>query len=752
MRFIGVFVFLLAFCGFSFAEEDKKEETKLEEIVVAGERIIAPTKETSETVYTGTEVTKEGIKLGGVSASSNVWSAISILPGVMFESPDPGNMASTQMSVRVRGISGSLGSMSIEGIPIYGGNPIGPRTYILDLENFESIALYKGAVPAELGPGAGTRGGTLQLRPLWAKDEFDVVFKQFLGSYDYTKSFIRLDSGKVGDLGTKFSLSYSYGEEDKWRGEGKIGPRHNVNFTFVQPLGDIFEIKLWTNYNELDQYKYRALTYAQASNLEAYKRYDYNTTFTGDPSVDWNYYRFWETGWTNYDIFGFITAKLSENYTFMLKPYYRKEEKEDESGSSRIVGARGQAKPGVQFSQWTVERYGAIAEGMAEFDIIKGLLGFQYEWQDWKDEPTENYWLNPDGSLSFVGWGRYTRSTNKGYRYSPYAKVAGTIGGFNWQVGIKYLKLKESDNEGYITKFDQNNKPYVEREPRLDYGGQSYDAWLPTAGVSYTFNENVEIYSSFGRTFQQPYAYMPIVNLYYNLYNKFQKMGITMKDLFNDYKPEKTDNIDIGLRIRSDFLELYPTVFLSRHRNLWTPITPGWRDPDNPNQFLIDPSTNRPVSYSTFVGKAKGYGAELGINLFVSDYLRFFFNPTYSKLEYDGDIVQRGTVFKTDGKQVVDVPEWMFTSGLILSYKGFEVAPVLRYIGKRYGDLGHQEKMPSYWVVDLKTAYNVKEAGFFKDVRLALEFYNLFDKDYIVSPDYYPGAPFTVYGSVSFSF
>ncbi|MGQ9648081.1 MAG: TonB-dependent receptor plug domain-containing protein [Thermodesulfobacteriota bacterium] len=159
-------------------EKEKKEETKIEEIVVTGEKIMMPTKEAAETVYTGVEVTKEGLKLGGEKGAHNAWEAISILPGVMFESPDPANLASTQTGVRIRGVSGSLGSMSIEGIPIYGGNPIGPRAYVLDLENFESIAVYKGAVPADLGPGSGTRGGTLQLRPLWASDKFGVTLKQ----------------------------------------------------------------------------------------------------------------------------------------------------------------------------------------------------------------------------------------------------------------------------------------------------------------------------------------------------------------------------------------------------------------------------------------------------------------------------------------------------------------------------------------------------------------------------------------------
>ncbi len=750
--FLCSFLGLLIVASFAIAEEikkEEKEEAKLEEIVVTGEKIITPTKEAAETVYTGVEVTKEGLKLGGEKGSHNVWEAISILPGVMFESPDPANLASTQMRVRIRGVSGSLGSMSIEGIPIYGGNPIGPRTYILDLENFESIAVYKGAVPADLGPGAGTRGGALQLRPLWASDKFGVTLNQSLGMFDYTKSFIRLDSGKLGPYGTKFSLSYSYAEEDKWRGEGKVGPRNNVNFSLVQPIGDKLVINLWGNFNEIKQHKFRSLTFAQADNLNEYRRYDYTKNLTGDPSADWQYYDFNTLEWTNYDIYALIDYKLTENFKFTLKPYFRQEEKEEWAGTGSLSGPKA-SKPGVQLSGWTSQKWGTLGEISADFKYIKGSLGYQYEESDWIDSLAKNFWLNPDGSLQFVGWGRYTESKGPGSRYSPYAKLSGTIGKFNWQGGLKYLKTEESDNEGYVTKYDSEGNPYLERESKMDYGARTYTAWLPTAGLSYVINENLEVYTSAGRTFQQPYAYMPLINLYYALYNKFGKMGITLEDLFKEYKPEKTDNLDIGLRFRKNFVELYPTIFFSRHKNLNTTITPGWMDPDDPSKPLL--YQGKPASYSTFVGKANGYGFELGSNFTISDNLNFFFNPTYSKLTYDGDIVSGGTKYNTDGKQVADVPEWSLATGVIAKYKGIEAVPTLRYVGKRYGDIAHNEKIPSYTVVDLKLGYNIEKFHFFKDLRLSLEAYNLFDKKYIVSPSYYPGAPFTLVGSLSCRF
>ncbi len=51
-------------CGFNNVLAEQKEE-KLPEIVVKGEKIAVPSKQTAETVYTGTELTSKGIELSG---------------------------------------------------------------------------------------------------------------------------------------------------------------------------------------------------------------------------------------------------------------------------------------------------------------------------------------------------------------------------------------------------------------------------------------------------------------------------------------------------------------------------------------------------------------------------------------------------------------------------------------------------------------------------------------------------------------
>ncbi|GLI53689.1 TonB-dependent receptor [Thermodesulfovibrio yellowstonii] len=747
-------MFVLGFIFYFFNNAlAEQQETRLPEMVVTGEKIVVPTKQTGETVYTGTEVTTRGIELSGEKGKTSVYEAISLLPGVVFESSDANNLATEQTNVRIRGVRGYLGAMTVEGIPNYGGNPMGPRAYIYDLENFESIAVYKGAVPADLGSGVGNRAGAIELRPLWAEEKFGARISQSVGSFEYKRTFLRLDSGKIGPPDTRFSLSYSFTGEDKWKGPGEIGPRDNFNLTLVQPIGKNLEIKIWGNFNEIKHHKYRYLSYDQTKDLDKYYRLDFNESLTGVPAQDYLYYEFNREYHKNRDLFASITVTISENIKIVLKPYISKEDAKIWDGSDKIsskIDGSQQSKPGVQQRTRDIERKGIITELSIDFKNIKISGGYHYESSD-MNIYTQNYWIRNDGTLRYLGYGVFA-TTGTTYVNSPYLKVAGTIDKFNWQAGIKYFRFEDSDSDGYTTEYP-GGVPTLVRAPDLDRKAKTYDIWLPTAGVSYMFSESLETYLSYGRNFIRPYAYMPLINTYNRLRTQFQTAGITLNDLFEGYNIEQSDNIDIGLRFRKDFIEINPTVFVSKHKNLLTTVT---------DKRVTDTSTGKPVNYQQNIGKAKGYGFEVGTNVFVSDWLTFYFNPTFNHLTYDDNITYSGTTLSTDGKQVVDVSKWTAISGLILKYRDFEIVPQMRYIGKRYGDCEHKEEIPSYTVFDLKLSYSKEKIGMLRALKFSLEFDNILNKKYVSvinamddavsGTTYGVGAPFTMRGAISFTF
>ena len=210
---------------------------------------------------------------------------------------------------------------------------------------------------------------------------------------------------------------------------------------------------------------------------------------------------------------------------------------------------------------------------------------------------------------------------------------------------------------------------------------------------------------------------------------------------------EITDNAEFGLRYRTEHFEVMPAVFYAKHDNLLTTV--------------YDPRVN--LSYQQNIGKATGYGLDLEMNFFVSKDLTMFFNPTYTHLTYDENLTYQGKIINAEGNQVVDTPDWMVKTGLIYTYGSFEIVPMLKYMGERYGDVEHKEKIDDFIVADLNLTYRQKMKSFGDTLKVSLQFQNLLNKKYVSnvnasddsqsgSTGYYVGAPFTMLMAVSFEY
>jgi len=341
------------------AAPDEKKGEVLPEIMISAEKIITPAMQASETVYTGSEITAKGIEIQGAKAATSVYGALDLLPGINVESPDGNGLGAEMSKVRVRGVSSALGALTVEGVPNYGGNPIGPRDYLYDLENMQGISVYKGAVPGDIGTGVGSRGGALELKPDWPHENLGFRFKQSVGANDYSRTFFRLDSGTLPGADTRFSGSFSYTDADKWRGPGTLGPRRNANLAVAQPLGEKFEATLWVNHNDLDQHLYRPLTSTDIQNLKGNYDKDYNATPTGVAAQDIYYYDYNRGTYQNDDLLSVLTLRASEALRLSLKPYYAKEDAEILQG---VTTGGGQ----IQKRTRDIERIGLIGEAMLE--------------------------------------------------------------------------------------------------------------------------------------------------------------------------------------------------------------------------------------------------------------------------------------------------------------------------------------------------------------------------------------------------
>lgn len=719
---------LLGLTGAVVLAGQSQAQEVLPEIRVAAEKLITPTMQSSETVYTGSEITTKGMEIQGIKATTSVYNTLDMLPGISVENSDSSGLAAEMSSVRVRGVRSSMGAMTVQGVPNYGGNPMGPRDYVYDIENMQSVSIYKGAIPGDIGTGVGSRGGAIELQPDWPREDFGLFFKQTLGSNKYTRSYLRLDSGDLTESGTRVSGSVSYSESDKWRGPGTLGPRKNANVTLSQALGERVDLKLWYNHNNLDQHLYNSLSYNEIKNN--YSK-DYNATLTGNLAQDINYYDYNRGSYQNDDFFAMLTLQANKDLKITLKPYHTREDVEILQGNTS--GPVDNRNYQVVKRLRDIKHTGIIAEAMMEQGEFKGTLGYHFEESD-SSILTQNYAMTPRG-LAYRGFSRISVSDDNTYIHSPYAKVAGSHGAFDWQAGLKYFSFEEPASAGYVS--GPGPQYALRRAPDIDKESNSLDIVLPTVAAAYRFDKGLESRISYGKTFIRPYSYMPLHNLYNQNRALFQEKRITLQQLFDGYGFEESDVVDVGFRYTADCFEIAPTFFYSKHKNLLTSI--------------YDPRVE--LNYNQNVGKATSYGLDLEMNAYINQAFTLFVNPTYNSMTYDEDLVFAGRSRATEDKQVVDVPEWMAKAGFIWNYRNFEAVPMLRYIGTRYADAENLTEVDSYFLADLRMSYTLPELYWTKEVKLSLELNNLFDKEYITrinasdttragQASYHPGSPF----------
>ncbi len=713
------------------AEEADKNTLRMEEITVVGEKLLTPTRQTNETVYTGSEITKKGMEALGTKAGVSVYEALNMIPGISVESIDPYGLAAEQKNVRIRGVRGYSSAMTVEGVPNYGGNPMGPREYIYDTENFDSIAVYKGAVPADLGTGVGARGGAVELRSRWPEKEFAFDFSQGFGDNHYSRTFARIDSGALPRTGTGLALSYSYTDAEKWKGPGDSGPRHNVGVMLSQPVRDKDEIRIWFNANELDQSLYKPLSYAEVQELGKNYDRDYNENLTGIRAQDIHYYKYNSGEYANRDMLAIIPVTISDAFRMTFRPYYSDEDSEILGGSVSRGGI-------ITKRMRDIERYGLISQMDAKFSWGSAAFGYWFESSDMIIR-TQNY---DPLTFAFKGHGMYMESDDNGSVHSPYAKLSGNVGNFNWQAGLKYFRYRDPASQGYTSSAPDYE---LVRGADLYREEKEYEELLPTLGINCFLSDSLEFYTAYGRNQIRPYAYMPLINLYNQNRAGFQTAGVTLNDLFNGYDMEISDNFELGARFRTERMEIMPAFFYTKHKNLLTTV--------------YDPRVN--LSYYQNIGKATGYGIDLECNFYFRDNLTFFLNPAWTVLTYDKDMSYQGSILDTEDRQVADTPEWSVKTGLIFTYKDVEIVPMVRYLGKRYGDAEHKEEMDDYMVADLKLSYTRKHLSFIEALKISLEFSNIFDEEYVSAissmddtragnTGYYVGAPFTTMLTLSF--
>jgi iron complex outermembrane recepter protein len=245
--------------------------------------------------------------------------------------------------------------------------------------------------------------------------------------------------------------------------------------------------------------------------------------------------------------------------------------------------------------------------------------------------------------------------------------------------------------------------------PNFPRFSQTDDAFSPRAGIVYQPIPPISLYASFSQSFQQPIGLGSAPNP----------------------EPERGTQYEVGVKV--DF-------------NDKLAATLAFYDLARTNVSTVDPNN---LLLSIQVGEQKSQGIELDIAGELLPGWNIFAGYAYT----DARIV-RDNRFDV-GNQLSNVPLHSFNLWTTYeiqrgSLKGFGVGVGLFFVGERQGDLANTFRLPSYLRTDAAIFYTRDR------LRIGLNFKNLFNVDYFESAtsqlNVFPGAPFTVQGTISWQF
>ena len=684
-------------------------------------------------------VTREGLTLFGGGAQTSFYQAANILPSVNVESPDPYGLSATR-NINIAGKSDFHLSRNINGLPVAG---IVGGADLYDLENIYRLDVYRGAIPADKSLGMSNASGVIDQIILGPQDKSSSFFSQSFGSWDFSKTFARFDSGLLS-TGTKFFVSGSVTDADKWTGVGGSS-RDNAALGWSQKFGDNLNVDVNAVYNKFDGNPYRALTYAQTRDLKSNCKFDYNTALTGNPAADVNYYKFNRSSAETYALQANIDYEFSEGQHVVFKPYYWNNDGVQYSAAGN----------NVQIWRQENDNVGGVLEYKGQFGTGTDLT-VGYWWQSMAPPPPptdqRRFRVTPTGDLAFVSWNTIAKIDDFVIN-SPYAQLTQTFGSITVTGGLRYMSLGAPEMQyfngagvpdGTLDDALATNPALL---PGTSVAQHDYNEFLPNIAITKDFGAGWSANIAYGRNLGRP-DWGPQANNYISNRAAFQAKGITLQDLVDKVRPEIADQISAQVSFQGNGLTVIPSVFYAERANKQVKI--------------IDPGIGPNIAYYEGTGSSTEYGAELQVGYQFGSELFVFGSGTLASETFDADTatLSGGALLDTKGKQIPNTPQTMLKAGLTYSWEGFSFTPVVRYIGERYGDASNLQKVSAYTVADFTVGYDATRLFDLEEVTMRVGVMNVFDSKYVsqIAPNdfdlssnatYYVGAPRTFVGTVA---
>ncbi len=708
-----------------------------------------------------------------LNPSSNPYQAIELLPGVNTFSNDATGLFGG--GLRVRGANSDQMGFTINGAPVNdsGSFSVYPQEYS-DSENLCEIFVTQGSTDTE-APHVGASGGNIGMVTCAPADEYRLRLSQSLGMLNYSKTFLRLDSGKfAGDRGKAF-ISYSKTKADKFKGPGKADKEH-IDFGAEFKPNDRFFASTSFLYNNAINNNFRTLSYAQIA--VSGRQLDFSATppthlapVAGTAQVEAvpadGYYQFNINPFKNYLWTGKTEYKTSKDTSISAEPYFwygygtggGQLAALKEGNASTLLGngvrdinGDGDTLDTVLVYRSSVTRTyrpGITFKANVRLDNHNLLAGYWVERaRHFQTQPavtidsngnSADRWLeNSDLYLrrqsGGIYQGRDQLTVSTGTSLFLQDSINLLQDKLNLQLGLRNSAIKREFDNFANEGFGQG----------ADYSvAKTYSKVLPSLGARYALDAQQQIFLNLAGNMKAPGNFSYGGLLSGGKWANGVLSGASLRDPGVDM--ETSSNLDLGYRYANAAWTFSGSLY---HINFRNRIASAY-----------DPVAGLKTDYNVGDVTTKGFELESGYRLNAN--WTVYGSLSYTSSKMLSDLRTAASSYEaTTGKQMPDTPEWL--SGLSLNYaSGPWYGNVdAKFTGKSYSTLVNDESVDASTLVNSTLGYRFADTAFLKKPSIQLNVSNLFNTEYLrinsgsgslfttralgaggSTPSYYVGAP-----------
>lgn len=735
-------------------------QSNLGTVSITGDQLGSGLMTVEETPKARSSVSKAAMEQN--VGTSNPYQNLSLLPGVYTYNHDASGLFGGGLTMR--GFNSDQIGFTIDGAPVNdsGNFAVYPQEYV-DSENMCEMFVTQGSTDNN-APHIGASGGNIGMVTCDPENTQRVRVSQTIGSYNLSRTYVRYDSGKSEQDRSKFFVSYSKSQVDKWKGFGKADRDHiDAKLSVDGDGGNRYSVGVIYN-NAINNNFYTPTR----TDIATYGRnVDYAGTFTAGSTAPSNqniYYGMAINPFENALFTGNATIKLEGSAQLNVVPYYwygfgtgGTQQKVFNEATTKFItsagtlaasasndinrnGVTGEVLQVANSSVTKTHRPGVVATYSDQIDNHNFNVGAWYEQARHKQYGPAVYASANGGFDPWLQSNPVIGPTGNPYNSRDYTTLTTVTQLFaqdnislmnekmTLALGLKTPQIKrdftERANEGQSVVTGSVNST----APMSYNVVNNYSKLLPSVGVSYKLSPKETVFASVAQNFKAPPNFATASN---NI--KF----VNNVPQFQSIAPETSTNIDIGYRVAEEDLVWSATWFMVDFKNR--------------QANAYDPTTA--VSTYTNVGGVKNQGLELELGTKPKNGWSF-----YGSLSIQDSVIQDNlqsaatTTLATSGKQFPLAPKYM--SGLSAQYEQGPFTAQLRgkYTSKVYSTLMNDDFVSGYTVFDLYAGYKLESGPLMKNPVIKFNVSNLFNREYMsptgssntysaTSTRYYIGAP-----------